>query len=81
MTVKMIAVDMDGTFLNSEKDYDREKFNHLYKKMCEQNVRFVVASGNQYYQLKSFSQPLLMSYLLCQKMVRMLLVKETKFLW
>ncbi|MFD2306696.1 Cof-type HAD-IIB family hydrolase [Enterococcus termitis] len=54
MTVKMIAVDMDGTFLNSEKDYDREKFNHLYKKMCEQNVRFVVASGNQYYQLKSF---------------------------
>lgn len=54
MTVKMIAVDMDGTFLNSQKDYDREKFAQLYKQMKQQDVRFVVASGNQYYQLKSF---------------------------
>ncbi len=54
MTIKMIAVDMDGTFLNSKKEYDREKFDYLYQKMKQQNVRFVVASGNQYYQLKSF---------------------------
>ncbi|MGC6767275.1 Cof-type HAD-IIB family hydrolase [Enterococcus sp. LJL51] len=54
MTVKMIAVDMDGTFLNSMQDYDREHFAELYKKMKEQGIRFVVASGNQYYQLKSF---------------------------
>ncbi|MEI5991150.1 hypothetical protein A5881_002683 [Enterococcus termitis] len=54
MTVKMIAVDMDGTFLNSQQEYDREGFDDLYKKMKQQNVRFVVASGNQYYQLKSF---------------------------
>jgi len=54
MTVKMIAVDMDGTFLNSQQDYDRETFNQLYQQMKQQNVRFVVASGNQYYQLKSF---------------------------
>lgn len=50
----MIAVDMDGTFLNSQKEYDRERFDYLYNKMKQQNVRFVVASGNQYYQLKSF---------------------------
>lgn len=50
----MIAVDMDGTFLNSQQDYDREKFNQLYKQMKNQDVRFVIASGNQYYQLKSF---------------------------
>lgn len=54
MTVKMIAVDMDGTFLTSQQDYDREKFKQLYNKMKEQGIRFVVASGNQYYQLKSF---------------------------
>jgi Cof subfamily protein (haloacid dehalogenase superfamily) len=54
MTIKMIAVDMDGTFLNSRQEYDRKKFNELYQKMKEQNIRFVVASGNQYYQLKSF---------------------------
>lgn len=52
--VKMIAVDMDGTFLNSQNDYDRELFHELYQKMKEQEVKFVVASGNQYYQLKSF---------------------------
>lgn len=53
--VKMIAVDMDGTFLSSTKEYNRERFAQLYTKMQEQDVKFVVASGNQYYQLKSFS--------------------------
>jgi len=50
----MIAVDMDGTFLTSKNDYDREMFQQLYQKMLEKDVKFVVASGNQYYQLKSF---------------------------
>lgn len=45
---------MDGTFLNSQQDYDREKFSQLYQVMKQQGVRFVIASGNQYYQLKSF---------------------------
>ncbi|MGX7244175.1 Cof-type HAD-IIB family hydrolase [Enterococcus quebecensis] len=54
MAVKMIAVDMDGTFLNSHQDYNREKFSKLYQQMKQQDVRFVVASGNQYYQLKTF---------------------------
>ena len=31
--------------------YDKERFNHLYKQMKENDIRFVVASGNQYYQL------------------------------
>ncbi|EUJ42004.1 Cof-type HAD-IIB family hydrolase [Brochothrix campestris] len=52
--VKMIAVDMDGTFLSSAKDYNRARFQRLYQKMQEQDVKFVVASGNQYYQLTSF---------------------------
>lgn len=54
MIPKLIAVDMDGTFLNDEKTYDRERFNKLYAKMQAQGTRFVVASGNQYYQLKTF---------------------------
>ena len=52
--IRMIAVDMDGTFLRKDMSYDRERFKGLYRKMKEQGVRFVVASGNQYYQLKSF---------------------------
>lgn len=52
--IRMIAVDMDGTFLRSDMSYDRERLRRLYRKMKEQEIRFVVASGNQYYQLKSF---------------------------
>lgn len=52
--IKMIAVDMDGTFLNSQNDYNRERFERLYDQMLERGIKFVVASGNQYYQLKSF---------------------------
>ncbi|MEH7492108.1 Cof-type HAD-IIB family hydrolase [Neobacillus niacini] len=54
MAIKLIAVDMDGTFLNDQMKYDYERFNKQYVKMKEQGIRFVVASGNQYYQLKSF---------------------------
>lgn len=54
MAVKLIAVDMDGTFLSDTKEYDKKRFNEQYKKMKEKNIKFVVASGNQYYQLSSF---------------------------
>jgi Cof subfamily protein (haloacid dehalogenase superfamily) len=54
MSVKLIAVDMDGTFLSDAKTYNRERFLAQYARMKEQNIRFVVASGNQYYQLISF---------------------------
>lgn len=54
MAVKLIAVDMDGTFLNSEKEYNRERFSKLFTQMKEKNVRFVCASGNQFPQLKYY---------------------------
>ncbi|KAB7672166.1 Cof-type HAD-IIB family hydrolase [Bacillus sp. B1-b2] len=54
MNIKLIAVDMDGTFLNNQMTFDYERFMKQYRKMKENNIKFVVASGNQYYQLKSF---------------------------
>ncbi|MBC2166457.1 HAD family hydrolase [Listeria booriae] len=54
MTIKMIAVDMDGTFLNSEKKYNVARFNALFSRLKEKDIQFVVASGNQYFQLRSF---------------------------
>jgi len=54
MSIKLIAVDMDGTFLNSQGDYARARFANQYQQMKQQGIKFVVASGNQYYQLKSF---------------------------
>ena len=54
MKIKLIASDMDGTFLNSKMSYDRELFKELYNKMKAKGIHFVIASSNQYYQLKSF---------------------------
>ena len=48
--IKMIATDMDGTFLNDEKKFDIE-FLDLYFRLKEKGIKFVIASGNQYYRL------------------------------
>ena len=49
---KAIAVDMDGTFLDDQKNYDKELFAYLLTKMNEQGIHFIVASGNQYERLR-----------------------------
>ena len=46
MTIKLIAVDLDGTFLRDDKSYDKERFAHQFERMQEQDIHFVVASGN-----------------------------------
>ena len=51
MTIKLIATDMDGTWLNDDKDYDREIFKREFKEMRKRDIKFVVASGNQYANL------------------------------
>ncbi len=48
--IKLIATDMDGTMLDSNKQFDI-KFFSLLKKMNDLGIIFVVASGNQYYRL------------------------------
>ncbi len=49
---KMVAVDIDGTFVRSDYSYDYDRFEAILKRMEQQKARFVVASGNQYYQLR-----------------------------
>ena len=49
---KAIAVDMDGTFLDDQKNYDKELFAYLLTKMNKQGIHFIVASGNQYERLR-----------------------------
>nr|WP_318000610.1 HAD hydrolase family protein [uncultured Faecalibacillus sp.] len=50
--IKLVAVDIDGTFVRSDYSYDVERFKRIWKKMKEVGCHFVVASGNQYYQLR-----------------------------
>lgn len=54
MNIKLIAIDMDGTLLNDQKEYDRPRFAAQYTALQQQGVELVIASGNQYYQLISF---------------------------
>lgn len=48
--IRLIATDMDGTFLDDSKQFDK-KFYSLFEKMKEKNIAFVIASGNQFYNL------------------------------
>ena len=51
MTIKVIATDMDGTFLTDAKTYDKVLFEHLFDKFMTDDIKFVAASGNQYRQI------------------------------
>lgn len=39
------AVDMDGTFMNSDNQYDRQYFKTILQELREQGVHFIAASG------------------------------------
>lgn len=54
--IRLIATDMDGSFLNSGKEFDKSFFQ-LFKKMKEKRIIFVIASGNQFYHLYNQFQP------------------------
>ncbi|AQS53685.1 5-amino-6-(5-phospho-D-ribitylamino)uracil phosphatase YbjI [Jeotgalibaca dankookensis] len=58
MSIKLIAVDMDGTFLNTEMSYNRPYFESLLKRMKEKNIHFICASGNQLPQLLNYFEGL-----------------------
>lgn len=54
--IKMVAVDMDGTFVRSDYTYDVQRFRRILSRMKQFGCNFVVASGNQYYQLRDIFQ-------------------------
>ncbi|MGV2875278.1 Cof-type HAD-IIB family hydrolase [Macrococcus capreoli] len=51
--MKVFAVDMDGTFLNSQNDYDREMFKDLLE-LYKNQFYLIVASSNTHHHLKGF---------------------------
>lgn len=52
--IKLIAVDMDGTFLSDQKTFDHPRFTQQLTELNQLGIRFVVASGNQYYTLTNY---------------------------
>lgn len=51
---RLIAVDMDGTFLTTQGEYDRERFARLHEHLQDADIQFVVASGNQHGALAKY---------------------------
>ncbi|MGL5001222.1 MAG: Cof-type HAD-IIB family hydrolase [Cetobacterium sp.] len=49
--IKLVVTDMDGTFLNDKKEFS-EEFWDIYSEMERREIKFVVASGRQYQNLK-----------------------------
>ena len=48
--IRLIATDMDGTLLNSKHELN-DSFVPVFRKLKEQGIIFVAASGRQYYNL------------------------------
>lgn len=57
MTIKMIASDMDGTFLTANDEYNRHRFERVLDQLQEKDVRFVAASGRQVKNLQQLFAP------------------------
>ena len=48
--IKLVAADMDGTLLNSQKKLSKKLFPTI-EKLHQHGIKFAVASGRQYYNL------------------------------
>lgn len=54
MTIKLLAIDMDSTFLRDDKTFDLETFKPAALKLLDQGVVICIASGNIEHRLVSY---------------------------
>ena len=47
MDIKLIVVDMDGTFLNDDSQFNSETLQLLKENCADQDIRFVFCTGKQ----------------------------------
>lgn len=51
--IKLIAVNMSGTYFRDEETYDKVRFKNIFKKMRGDNIKFVITSGMPFSKLKA----------------------------
>ena len=51
MTIKLVAFDMDGTFLNDQNSYNHQRFGEILQKLRAKDIHVAAASGSQYQRL------------------------------
>ncbi|PMD72285.1 Cof-type HAD-IIB family hydrolase [Companilactobacillus nuruki] len=52
MSIKLVAFDMDGTFLNDQNTYNHQRFGKILEQLRAKDIRVVAASGSQYQRLQ-----------------------------
>lgn len=52
--IKMVAIDLDGTLLDDDKNYDQQRFEKLVEKAQDTNRHIVIATGNQHVKAVQF---------------------------
>ena len=52
--IKLIAFDMDETFMRGKGVYDRARFSRIYAGLQERGIQVLPISGDQYAQIASF---------------------------
>ena len=52
--IHMVAVDVDGTFVRHDHSFDEARFRRILERMHACDAQFVIASGNQYWQLRDY---------------------------
>lgn len=55
--IKMIATDVDGTFLNSQRQFNHTRFDQQLTQLAAAGIHFVVASGNHLGHLEKVFAP------------------------
>lgn len=56
MPVRLIAADMDGTFLDDRSTFDHDRFHRVMNSLRTRGIRFVAASGNQTVKMQRLFQ-------------------------
>lgn len=54
MTIKLIAIDMDETFLKTDKTYDVARFKGILAKLLARDIIVCIASGNSFHKLEAY---------------------------
>lgn len=54
MVIKLIVTDMDGTFLNEEKSYDKALAKEIFSRLEMEGIAMMIASGNMVKKLETY---------------------------
>lgn len=49
---KVVAVDMDGTFVRDDQTFDQKRFGRILNQLHENDVHFIVSSGRSHIELR-----------------------------